>query len=91
MWGLERVRVLKLDQGGLNPLITFILRTEDGEGDGLGSGRNPSRWAMVVKALMFMMVFILPSCPNLSPASDSFHVGNTPPVQTHFILEETFG
>jgi hypothetical protein len=42
-----------------------------------------------VRALSFMMVFILPSCTNLSPASDSFHVRNTPAVQTHFILEET--
>ena len=46
---------------------------------------------MVVKALMFMMVFILPSCPNLSPVSDSLHGRNTPSVQTHFILEETNG
>ena len=35
------------------------------------------------------MVFILPSCPNRSPVSDSLHARNTPAVQTHFILEET--
>jgi len=35
------------------------------------------------------MVFILPSCPKLSLGSDSLHGGNTPPVQTHFIVEET--
>ena len=38
--GLGERQVLKLDQGGLNPLITFILRTEDGEGDGLDSGQE---------------------------------------------------
>jgi len=51
--------------------------------------RKAATWPRVVRALSFMMVFILPSCPNRSQVSDSLYVGNTPPVQTHFILEET--
>jgi hypothetical protein len=51
--------------------------------------RKSSRWVRVESALTVMRVFILPSCPKLSLGSDSLHVGNTPPVQTHFILKET--
>ena len=40
---LGESQVLKLNQGSLNPLITFIFCTEDREGDGLGASRNSSR------------------------------------------------
>jgi hypothetical protein len=88
--GFREGQILKLHQARLNPLITVILGPEHRKRDGLGArARNSFRWPRVVSALTVMRVFILPSCPKLGPGSDSLHGRNTPPVQTHVILEET--
>ena len=74
--GLGEGQILKREQARLNPLITFILGTEHGKGDGLGPGQKLFQVGNRRKGVE--------SHDGLHP---SIMPETQPRVQTHFMVE----
>src|SRR5690606_31348400 len=86
--GARAGQVAESHQFPLDPVVAGVFVADDRKGHGLGAREELPQLVYCRQIVERHDGFHPPSWTEPKPASDSFHVGIKPPLQTHFILEK---